>query len=110
MTTETLKHGYALTDRERDVLGLAGRGLSIKGIAQALGISSGTVTWHLKNCYRKYGVSGREQALSQARQRAQIDFVGTTVCTCGRVHTFWGAPPPDMVEARPMQNNFARVA
>lgn len=110
MTTESLRHGHALTDRERDVLGLAGRGLSIKGIAQALGISSGTVTWHLKNCYRKYGVSGREQALRQARARAQIDFAGTSVCTCGRVHTFWGSAPDEMTDVRQMQHGFARVA
>ena len=110
MTMESLKHGYALTDRERDVLGLAGRGLSIKGIAQTLGISSGTVTWHLKNCYRKYGVSGREQALTQARAREQIDLARTSVCTCGRVHTFWGTAPEQVTEAHPMQNQFARVA
>ena len=79
-----------LTGREREVLGLAGQGLSIKGIAQALGISSGTVTWHLKNCYQKYGVGSREQALRQARLQEQIRPVGTSVCTCGRVHTLWG--------------------
>lgn len=79
-----------LTAREREVLGLAGEGLSIKGIAQALGISSGTVTWHLKNCYQKYGVGSREQALRQARLQAEIRPVGTSVCACGRVHTLWG--------------------
>ncbi|HSW14453.1 MAG TPA: helix-turn-helix transcriptional regulator [Solimonas sp.] len=79
-----------LTAREREVLGLAGQGLSIKRIAQTLGISSGTVTWHLKNCYQKYGVGCREQALRQARLQAQIGPVGTSVCTCGRVHTLWG--------------------
>lgn len=76
-----------LTVREREVLGLAGQGLSNKGIAQALGISSGTVTWHLKNCYQKYGVSTREQALRQGRLQAQIKAPGTSVCACGRVHT-----------------------
>ena len=79
-----------LTVREREVLELAGQGLSIKGVAQALGISSGTVTWHLKNCYQKYGVGSREQALRQARLQEQIRPVGTSVCTCGRVHTLWG--------------------
>jgi ATP/maltotriose-dependent transcriptional regulator MalT len=78
-----------LTVREREVLGLAGQGLSNKGIAQALGISSGTVTWHLKNCYQKYGVSTREQALRQGRLQAQIKALGTSVCACGRVHTLW---------------------
>ncbi|PTU30903.1 response regulator transcription factor [Stenotrophobium rhamnosiphilum] len=78
-----------LTVREREVLGLAGQGLSNKGIAQTLGISSGTVTWHLKNCYQKYGVSTREQALKQARLQEQIKPVVTSICTCGRVHTLW---------------------
>ena len=87
-----------LTAREREVLGLAGEGLSIKGIAQALGISSGTVTWHLKNCYQKYGVGSREQALRQARLQAEIRPVGTSVCACGRVHTLWGAAPVSPVE------------
>ena len=89
----------ALTTRESEVLALAGQGLSIKGIAQALGISSGTVTWHLKNCYQKYGVGCREQALRQARLQAQIRPVATSVCECGRVHALWGPGPvnaPDM--------------
>ncbi|MDM4769884.1 response regulator transcription factor [Solimonas sp. SE-A11] len=88
-----------LTVREGEVLALAGQGLSIKGIAQALGISSGTVTWHLKNCYQKYGVGCREQALRQARLQAQIRPVATSVCECGRVHALWGPGPvnaPDM--------------
>lgn len=78
-----------LTLREREVLGLAGQGLSNKGIAKTLGISSGTVTWHLKNCYQKYGVSTREQALKQARLQEQIRPIVTSICTCGRVHTLW---------------------
>ena len=96
-TTQPLSGGHPqdLTEREREVLGLAGQGLSIKGIAQALGISSGTVTWHLKNCYQKYGVGCREQALRQARLQAQIRPIGTAVCDCGRVHTLWGPPPVD---------------
>jgi DNA-binding CsgD family transcriptional regulator len=82
-----------LTGREREVLECAGQGLSIKGIAQTLGISSGTVTWHLKNCYRKYGVNSREQALRQARLGAQVLPLGTAVCTCGRMHTLYGPAP-----------------
>lgn len=95
-----------LTARESEVLALAGQGLSIKGIAQALGISSGTVTWHLKNCYQKYGVGCREQALRQARLQAQIRPVATSVCECGRVHALWGPGSinaPDMIT--PDKNN-----
>ena len=84
-----------LTVREREVLSLAGQGLSNKGIAQTLGISSGTVTWHLKNCYQKYGVNTREQALGRARLHAQIRPSVTSVCTCGRVHTLWESASAD---------------
>lgn len=95
-----------LTGREREVLGLAGQGLSIKGIAQALGISSGTVTWHLKNCYQKYGVGCREQALRQARLQAQIRPMGTAVCECGRVHKLWGPSPEDAADMNAGQANW----
>ena len=56
-----------LTDRELAALDLAGNGLSMKGIAQILGISSGTVSWHLKNAYQKLGVGCRDDALKKAR-------------------------------------------
>lgn len=72
-----------LTEREIEALDLAGNGLSVKGIAQVLGISSGTVSWHLKNIYQKLGVSSREDALKKARAR-KIIRPGTVcpVCSC----------------------------
>lgn len=39
----------------------------MKGIARALGLSPGTVKWHLKNVYGKLGASSREEALAKAR-------------------------------------------
>ena len=56
-----------LTEREHEILELSGQGLSVKGVAQALGISPGTVTWHLKNSYLKLGACSREAALKKAR-------------------------------------------
>jgi DNA-binding NarL/FixJ family response regulator len=56
-----------LTSRETEVLNLLGTGLSIKGTAQRLVVSPGTVKWHVKNLYRKLGVTCREDALSKAR-------------------------------------------
>ena len=65
--------GEALTSREIEILELSGKGLSIKGVAQALGISPGTVGWHLKNSYQKLGASSREEALRKARALHLID-------------------------------------
>ena len=72
-----------LTERELDMLELAGRGLSIKGAAQALGIAPGTARWHLKNSYRKLGASSREEALRKARAENLLESVLVCrVCAC----------------------------
>ena len=57
----------SLTERELQILAWAGQGLSMKGAAQVLGISSSTVRWHLKNTYLKLGATSREDALRIAR-------------------------------------------
>lgn len=49
-----------LTDRERDVLGLMGRGDASKAIAHRLGLSVSTVETHRRNIAAKVGVSGAE--------------------------------------------------
>lgn len=79
--------GYGLTERELEVLELAGRGLSKKGIAQSLGISTGTVKWHMANSYHKLGAGSREEALRKARAGMLIEsaFV-CPVCSC-EMHT-----------------------
>lgn len=72
-----------LTERELEVLELAGRGLSKKGIAQSLGISSGTVKWHLANSYHKLGAGGREEALRKAREQLLIESTAICrICAC----------------------------
>lgn len=50
-----------LTRREREVAGLAGRGLGNRDIAERLVISLRTVENHLHSAYTKLGVSGREE-------------------------------------------------
>lgn len=55
-----------LTERERQVLALVGRGLRNREIGQALGLSPRTVEVHLKNVYEKLGVSSRAQAVAWA--------------------------------------------
>jgi LuxR family maltose regulon positive regulatory protein len=56
-----------LTRRERQILQFIAQGLSNKEIARELVISVGTVKVHNHNIYGKLGVSGRTQAIAQAR-------------------------------------------
>ncbi|MBN1954460.1 MAG: response regulator transcription factor [Anaerolineae bacterium] len=58
-----------LTDRERDILRLAVRGLPNPQIAQSLCLSPGTVRNHLSAIYRKLGVRSRYEALAIAQER-----------------------------------------
>ena len=51
-----------LTGREREVLGLIGRGLRNGEVAEALGISENTVAGYIKDIYRKLGISSRAEA------------------------------------------------
>ena len=61
-----------LSERERDVLRLAKRGLPNPQIAQALYLSPGTVRNHLSAIYRKLGVHSRYEALTVAQERGLI--------------------------------------
>ncbi len=56
-----------LSDRERDVLRLLATSLSAADIAEALCVAVSTVRSHTKSIYAKLGVSGRLQAVDQAR-------------------------------------------
>lgn len=51
-----------LTGREREVLGLIGRGLRNGEVAELLGISENTVAGYIKDIYRKLGISSRAEA------------------------------------------------
>ena len=51
-----------LSAREREVIGLAGRGKANEAIALELGIAPGTVAKHLEHAYRKLGVQNRTAA------------------------------------------------
>ena len=55
-----------LSERELDVLRLAGRGMGNKQIGAALGISDRTVQGHLANIYGKLSVSTRTEAVLYA--------------------------------------------
>ena len=51
-----------LTDREREVLALIGRGLRNGEVARELGLAETTVAGYIKAVYRKLGISSRAEA------------------------------------------------
>lgn len=60
------------TDRELEVLRLAGKGLTNSSIGQELGISGRTVQGHLARIYSKLHVSSRTEAVLKALQEGWI--------------------------------------
>jgi LuxR family maltose regulon positive regulatory protein len=60
----------ALSEREREILGLLALAMSNKKIASVLNVSPETVKWHLKNIYAKLGVNGRGRAAARLRDLA----------------------------------------
>lgn len=58
----------APTVREIELLGYVALGLSNQGIADRLGLTVGTVKWHLHNLYAKLQVRNRSGAIFKARQ------------------------------------------
>ena len=57
-----------LSERERAVAGLLGKGLSNKAIARAMRVSDNTIKYHLKNIYAKLGVATRRDAAAALGQ------------------------------------------
>ena len=62
-----------LTPREREIVQLLGRALSLKSVAKVLNVSVGTVKWHLRNAYGKLDVYSREGAVARARELLIIE-------------------------------------
>lgn len=56
-----MQESEPLTQREREILQFAAKGMTNKAIAYQLSISDRTVQTHLLNIYRKFGVGGRTQ-------------------------------------------------
>lgn len=72
-------HGEAeppepLTNREGEVLGLIGRGLSNRMISRELHISEHTVKFHISSLYAKLGVGNRAEAVSRGARYGLISL------------------------------------
>jgi DNA-binding CsgD family transcriptional regulator len=60
-------HLTALTNRQRELVGLAVTGLSDKAIALRLSISEDTVGNHFRAIYARLGISKRSQLIALLR-------------------------------------------
>jgi DNA-binding CsgD family transcriptional regulator len=61
-----------LTDRERDVLTLLAKGLTVARVAEMLGISRNTAAGYAKTVYRKLNVTSRAEATLEAARRGLV--------------------------------------
>jgi DNA-binding NarL/FixJ family response regulator len=64
-----------LTERELEVLALAGKGYTNKAIGVQLGISDRTVQGHLANIYGKLDAGSRTEAVMRAVSQGLIPAV-----------------------------------
>lgn len=76
---DALANAHGLTKREAEVLKLFVRGRSGARIAEDLYISSGTVSTHLRNVYRKLGVHSRQELIDL------LDAAGPVLAETARV-------------------------
>jgi DNA-binding NarL/FixJ family response regulator len=65
-----------LTRRELEMLRALGRGLSNQAIGKEMWVSEQTVKFHLRNIYRKLGVSNRLEAARFAYEHGLVSAVG----------------------------------
>ncbi len=72
LALEAWGEGDPLSDRERQVLRLAGEGLGAGEIATQLGLSHGTVRNYLSEAIGKLGVGNRIEAYRLARQKGWL--------------------------------------
>jgi two-component system, NarL family, response regulator LiaR len=68
------KSDIDLSEREKEVLKLAAKGLNNKDIADALCISIRTVQGHINSIFRKLGVGSRTEAVFQSVKRGWLSF------------------------------------
>ena len=69
-----------LTDREIEVLQLAGKGITNREIADSLSISHRTVQAHLSHIFTKLGVGSRTEAVVYALRKGLLTFDDVSWC------------------------------
>jgi LuxR family maltose regulon positive regulatory protein len=57
-----------LSPKEREVLTLVSSGMRNREVAQRLGMTEGSIKWHMQQVYDKVGTRRRLQAVERARQ------------------------------------------
>lgn len=62
------RNDHNLTPREQETLALLAQGVSVKHVAQSLGISPHTAGDHVKSIYRKLNITSRAQAALKASE------------------------------------------
>lgn len=90
------KPGAVLTDRERDILILVGRGLSNREIADSLHLSPRSVGTMLSRASKKLGAHRRYDALTVALKQGEIST--GEVCTVGEMLRMLGPLGADAVD------------
>jgi DNA-binding NarL/FixJ family response regulator len=68
----TMQLNRILTPREVEVVKKAATGLGNRAIAEALGVSTGTVKIHLHNVYEKLELNGRFSLMAWARENGMV--------------------------------------
>jgi two-component system, NarL family, response regulator LiaR len=63
-----------LTDRELEILRLAGQGLGTREIASSLSLSTRTIEAHLTTIFNKLGATNRTEAIARAAARGWLHF------------------------------------
>jgi two-component system nitrate/nitrite response regulator NarL len=66
------RQALELTERERAVLELAVKGLTVAGMGKQLHLSPATIKLHLSTLYAKLGVSDRASAVAEAIRRGLV--------------------------------------
>jgi DNA-binding NarL/FixJ family response regulator len=69
---ERMSSDVQLTERERDVLTLLAKGLTVARVAEMLGISRNTAAGYAKTVYRKLNVTSRAEATLEAARRGLV--------------------------------------
>lgn len=65
--------GSLLSPKEREVLRLLANNMSNKQIAIAMGVSSETIKWHVKNLFAKLNAGTRKHLIDRARMAGLLD-------------------------------------